>query len=238
MIYINILKMNIQLKVFPLSYHPSISNIDELEHSNKIILPPSILEYMVDHNIDTNVIFEIKKQNDYVQSLYMTAQEFSAVEGMCYIPYLHMQQAWLSDGEDIYIEIEINIPKGNSITLKPSCDSYIDIDNYKKKIEDIIVKRYSVLSTMDIIYLSHNNKIYTFDVMETLPADVIDMRNTDVDLHIMVRTENNSDNTKESTDNTKESTDNTIQPIKRKSKFKQSNNRYEAFSGKGHRLGN
>lgn len=233
--------MNIQLKVFPLSYHPSISNINELEHSNKIILPPSILEHMVDNNINTNVIFEIKKKNNYVQSLYMTAQEFSAPPGTCYIPYLPMQQAWLSDGEEISIEIETNIPKGASITLQPSCDSYIDIYDYKKKIEDIIVKRYSVLSTMDIIYLSHDNKTYTFDVIDTQPSDIIDMRNTDVDLHIIPgKVTQDIDTTVENNKvkGTMVEDNKTIQPNKRKSRFKQSKHKYGAFSGKGNRLGN
>ena len=225
--------MNTQLKAFPLSFHPSISNVQELEYSNKIILPPSILEFLLDEKKETDVIFEVKKKNDHVQTLYLTAQEFSSTEGICYMSIQNMNQCWLCEGDEISITIQPNIPKGTSITLRTTDNSYLDMDDYKKELERSIVKRYSVCSTSDSICINHNNKEYIFDVIQTEPADVIDMRNTDVDLHIVVH--------KDTTVSTNH-VDTTIVPKKtsrkkRKSRVNQSKNGYKAFCGKGYRLG-
>ena len=226
--------MSFQLKVYPMSFHPSISNIDELEKSNKICLPPSILQYLLDLDMDTNPIFEIKKKTDYVQSIYMTCQEFSALEGVCYIPYQQMNQGWISEGEIVDIHIEKNIPKGTSILLQPSSDGFLQIENYKEKLEELIVKKHSVLSSTDTIEFKGPHYTYIFDVINTEPADIIDMRETDVELHMTISREQallNKIKKKE-----KPNQVNSIQ-YKKRASYKHKKSGYEAFSGKGNRLG-
>ena len=137
---------------------------DNLENTNGIILPNSILEEILAKKIE-NYFFKITNKDLGIYT-YVSVQEYSADEDSVIVPYWIYE--YLAASQDTFVEIELekNIIKGKKIVLEPQ-----EKDFFKIPESDIILE--SVLSKFSVLHYGSTIKIDIMDKKYTIKiADI------------------------------------------------------------------
>jgi ubiquitin fusion degradation protein 1 len=155
---------------------------NKLKHSNKILLPPSILyELNQQEELDTDIMF-FKVTNAKLQyGLVCGVQEFSAPPGICHVPYHIMDTIGITEGNQVEIE-KISPVQGSYMKLRPHKTAFIDLPDPKAILEKIMSSDYPVVTQGQTIELFHEGIKYLIDIVETKPAEVISIVNTDINI--------------------------------------------------------
>jgi len=155
-----------------------------LRSSNKILLPPSVLyELNQQQDLSDNIMF-FKVSNKEMQfGIVCGVHEFSAPPGICHIPFHIMNNIGIREGQEVEIE-KICPVQGTYIKLRPHKTEFINLSNPKAVLEKIMSRDYPVVSqgqTIEIYYEDLNCK-YRIDIVETNPAEIISIVNTDINI--------------------------------------------------------
>ena len=97
--------------------------------------------------------------------------EFTAEEGVCYIPYWMMQNLLLTEGDVVKLQYT-KLEKGNFVKLRPQTKDFLDISDPKAVLE-MTLRRYTCLTLDDTIMINYNNRRYFVDIVELKPADAV-----------------------------------------------------------------
>lgn len=168
--------MNTQYLIKPLAYHPTITNLELLESSNKGIFPSLLLSEIQDDILDKEgpITFMIKTTNGIIP-VYVVAHEFSSTDNIIYLPQTIMHNSFINDNENATIEM-IDLPKITKLTLRPIGKLFArEIEDPKGLLEKIIVDQYQILHNGDSIYLNN----YELIITNIEPSDVVSTFNTD-----------------------------------------------------------
>ena len=109
-------------------------DVQNLEYSDKIILPPSCLEKLATIEIMYPMIFELTNPRFTVRRLHCGVLEFVAQEGMVYLPYWMMENMHLNEGDIVGLR-SASIRKGAYVKLQPQTTDFIKISNPKAVLE-------------------------------------------------------------------------------------------------------
>ena len=158
---------------------------NRLKHSNKILLPPSILyslneEKQLENN-DIMFFKVINKELNFGQ--VCGVHEFSAPPAICHVPYHVMENLAITQGDTIEIE-KVSPVNGTFMKLRPHKTEFINLSNPKVVLEKIVSADYPVVTkgqTIEIFY-KELNKIFHIDIIETEPAEIISIVNTDINV--------------------------------------------------------
>ena len=107
---------------------------NQLEYSDKIILPPSCLEKLAHLEITYPMIFEVTNPRYLQRRLHCGVLEFIAQEGMIYLPYWMMENMHLNEGDIVHLK-SASIQKGSFVKLQPQTTDFIKISNPKAVLE-------------------------------------------------------------------------------------------------------
>jgi ubiquitin fusion degradation protein 1 len=109
--------------------------------------------------------------------------EFTASPGICHLPYHIMEDLALTEGENITIE-KVNPPKGSYVKLRPHKTDFINLPDPKAILEKIMSKDYPVITQGQTIAINHVelNRVFRIDILETKPAEIISIVNTDLNV--------------------------------------------------------
>lgn len=135
---------------------------------NIVILPSSALHELARLNITYPMLFMISNPQVGKKS-YCGVLEFSAEEGLCYLPYWMMNNLFLEEGSEIILR-NVNLQKGKFIVLQPHETAFINHANPKAILEQELTN-YSCLMKGDTINIHYNNKDYLIDIVECKPDD-------------------------------------------------------------------
>ena len=106
--------------------------------------------------------------------------EFSADEGLCYLPRWIMDQLFLEDGAEIILR-NVTLQKGKYIAIQPHETAFIDLSNPKSVLEQELTN-YACLSKGDTININYQGRDYLIDVVECKPVDNICIVEADVEV--------------------------------------------------------
>jgi len=156
-----------------------------LKSSNKILLPPSVLYALnQQQNLNDNSIMFFKVTNKEMQfGIVCGVHEFSAPPGICHVPFHIMNNIGIREGQQVEIE-KICPVQGTYMKLRPHKTEFINLSNPKAVLERIMSKDYPVVSqgqTIEINYEDLKCK-YLIDIIETNPANIISIVNTDINI--------------------------------------------------------
>jgi ubiquitin fusion degradation protein 1 len=155
------------------SKHPAFSN-----HC-VVILPSSALHEMARLNISYPMMFMVS--NPQVgKKTYCGVLEFSAEEGMCYLPIWMMNNLFLEEGTDVMLR-NVQLPKGKFVVLQPHETAFINLANPKAILENQLTN-YSCLMKGDTINIHHSGKDYLIDIVDCKPADQICVVEADIEV--------------------------------------------------------
>ncbi|KAJ4802193.1 Ubiquitin fusion degradation protein 1 [Rhynchospora pubera] len=150
-----------------------------LEAGDKIIMPPSALDRLAHLNVEYPMLFELRNVATSRTS-HCGVLEFTAEEGMIYMPYWMMQNLLLQEGDIITVK-NVTLPKGTYVKLQPHTTDFLDISNPKAILEKTL-RSFSCLTTGDSIMVAYNSKQYYIDIVEAKPSSAISIIETDCEV--------------------------------------------------------
>ncbi|KAI9091379.1 hypothetical protein K1719_028190 [Acacia pycnantha] len=157
-------------------YPASSLNKPHLENGDKIIMPPLALNFLAFLNIDYPMMFEIR--NDAAGRVsHCGVLEFTAEEGMVYMPNWMMGHMLLQEGENVEIK-NVRLPKGTFIKLQPHTKDFLDVSNPKAILETTL-RNCSCLTIGDTIMVTYNKKKYYINIIDTKPSNGVSIIDTD-----------------------------------------------------------
>jgi ubiquitin fusion degradation protein 1 len=106
--------------------------------------------------------------------------EFSADEGLCYLPYWMMNNLFLEEGSEIILR-NVNLKKGKMVVLQPHETAFIDLYNPKAILEQELTN-YSCLMKGDTINIQYQGRDYLIDIVECKPEDQICVVEADIEV--------------------------------------------------------
>ena len=177
-----------QLKVHSFVYHPSISEVDKLQESNRGIFPTSLYSLVEEEEnkeggvnfLDGPIIFRISGEY-LVKEIYVTAHEFSAMEGTMYMSSSLMNDSFIENGTQVNVNI-VTLPKVTNIKLQPRCSNFAkNIEDPKGELEKAIVERYQVLSIGDTIKVND----FLLEVTQLEPSTSVITNNADPEVEFL-----------------------------------------------------
>ncbi|KAK9906895.1 hypothetical protein WJX75_009852 [Coccomyxa subellipsoidea] len=160
-------------------YPVSFMDKPEAETGNKIFLPSSALDRLASLHIEYPMLFKVESRGNG-RSTHCGVLEFSADEGMVYMPYWMMQNLLVEEGAVVTIS-SATLPKGSYVKLQPHTSDFLDISNPKAVLETTL-RNFSCLTKGDCICLHYNNKKYYIDIIEARPDDAISVIETDCEV--------------------------------------------------------
>ncbi|KAF9598659.1 hypothetical protein IFM89_029909 [Coptis chinensis] len=150
-----------------------------LEKGDKIIMPPSALHCLATLHIDYPMMFELHNPAAERTS-HCGVMEFTADEGVVYLPNWMMENMHLQGGDIVHIK-NATLPKGTYVKLQPHTKDFLDISNPKALLETAL-RNFSCLTIGDTILVPYNNKKYIIDIVETKPSNAVSIIETDCEV--------------------------------------------------------
>ena len=228
--------------------------IEKLKHSNKILLPESLLFELTKENhdsLDNKMYFKVSHtETEYGE--VCGVHEFSAPPGVVHLPYHIMNSCCIGEGTNVKIEL-VAPPKGDFVKLRlHNSKEFSKLSDPKAVLEKIMSSDYPVVTQGQTIAIHYRdlNKVFMMDIVETKPSEVIEIINTDINVDFdraldYEEAEASINEAKETivppnpNENVKINQDisgSTIYQNRNKNKYKKTDG-FIAFSGKGNVLG-
>ena len=160
--------------------------IEKLKHSNKILLPESLLFELTKDNhdsLDNKLYFKIS----HLETGYgevCGVHEFSSPPGVVHLPYHIMNSCSIGEGTNVKVEL-VSPPKGSFIKLRlHNSKEFSKLSNPKAVLEKIMSKDYPVVTQGQTIAIHYTdlNKVFMMDIVETKPSEVIEILNADINV--------------------------------------------------------
>ena len=179
--------MTMELLCF--SYACSSQNpemVGKLQHSNKILLPESLLFELTKDNhesLESKLYFKIShKETEYGE--VCGVHEFSAPPGVVHLPYHIMNSCCIGEGINVKIEL-VAPPKGDFVKLRlHNSKEFSKLSDPKAVLEKILSKDYPVVTQGQTIALHYQeqDKVFLVDIVETKPSEIIEILNADINV--------------------------------------------------------
>jgi len=160
--------------------------IEKLKHSNKILLPESLLFELTKDNhdsLDNKLYFKIS----HLETGYgevCGVHEFSSPPGVVHLPYHIMNSCSIGEGTNVKVEL-VSPPKGSFIKLRlHNSKEFSKLSNPKAVLEKIMSNDYPVVTQGQTIAIHYTdlNKVFMMDIVETKPSEVIEILNADINV--------------------------------------------------------
>ena len=173
-----------KLLVHSFAYHPTISNLDDFQKSNRGIFPPSLYSLIERENITQTpgqpIIVRIQNST-MLKDIYVTAHEFSAMEGAVYLSSQLMNESFISEGDIVNVNI-VTLPNITKLVLRPRCSRFArEIMDPKASLESAIISRYQVLSYGDILDIDG----FELEITTLEPAEVVITNESDPEVEFL-----------------------------------------------------
>ena len=150
------------------------------ENGDKIILPENMLREL-STKIDKPMYCKITNIAHNIE-YYTGVLEFSATTGNCFIPHWIMAQTLIDEGNPIKVEIKMDLPSVTYLKLKPQDPNIFNTIPDVKELLEFKLKNYTCTSKGSWLCVSYFDEKLYFDVIETKPADVVSLLNTECTL--------------------------------------------------------
>jgi hypothetical protein len=182
-------KMAFSTELLCFSYACSTQNpemIEKLKHSNKILLPESLLFELTKDNHDSlenKLYFKVSN----VETQYgevCGVHEFSSPPGVVHLPYHIMNSCAIAEGTNVKIEL-VAPPKGDFVKLRlHNSKEFSKLSDPKAVLEKIMSRDYPVVTQGQTIALHYQelDKVFMIDIVEARPAEIIEILNADINV--------------------------------------------------------
>ena len=140
---------------------------DNLEDGDKILLPPSAFETLSRMEVDYPMLFQMTNEA-LGRSTHCGVLEFTAEEGRCYMPFWMMQNLCVEESSLITVK-NVSLSTATFVKFRAQSCDFLDITNPRAVLE-YTLRKYTCLTTGDMICLPYNDTKYYLEVTEVQPA--------------------------------------------------------------------
>lgn len=147
-----------------------------MEYGDKVVLPASALDQLLQAQIDYPMLFRVENTKKGT-ALHCGVMEFTAEEGMAYIPYWLMQSLYLKEGDLVHFK-NVTLPKGTYVKLRPQTKDFLDVSNPKAVLERNL-RHFTCLTRGGTVPIHYNNKRFLIDIVELEPQEAVSIVETD-----------------------------------------------------------
>jgi hypothetical protein len=179
------------IKALPLTYFHSYQLHHQLEHSNKIILPSTILVELSKYD---NIVYPLIFQVDGTSDLLGVADFIDDVD-IAYLPHRVFKQILLSSGIDkvnhpVSIGLKLHnqeIARGTKTILRAHDAKFLEIDDHQSYLQMYLQQFYSILQEGEVLELPAPDSLgypqdtfLKIDVIKTSPESSILITDTNL----------------------------------------------------------
>lgn len=157
----------------------AMSGREGLEEGDKILLPPSAFDKLSRMEIDYPMLFELTHE-PLEKSTHCGVLEFTAEEGRCYMPFWMMKNLFIEEGTLVKVK-NVALPKANFVKFRAQSVDFLDISNPKAVLE-YTLRKYTCVTTGDMICLPYSGKDYYLEVTEVKPNGAASIIEADVNV--------------------------------------------------------
>lgn len=145
----------------------AMSGRENLEEGDKILLPPSAFEQLSRMEVDYPMLFRIS--NDTLgRNTHCGVLEFTAEEGRCYMPFWMMQNLCIMENSLVTVK-NVSLSTATFVKFRAQSCDFLEISNPRAVLE-YTLRKYTCLTTGDIICLPYSGSKYFLEVTEVQPA--------------------------------------------------------------------
>ncbi|KAK4510543.1 Tlg2-vesicle protein [Mucor velutinosus] len=170
------------------SSHFTVENAPvELNHGDKVILPPSALEQLLQQvgpsgTLPSPLTFELRHPHT-AATIHCGVKEFSSEDSTIQLPAWMRESLGLSREDHVLIKLSL-LPKGTFARLKPISHDYRDITDYRAALEAHLRGHYNTLSNGQTLSCRYGGRVYDFQVVELKPQDAVSITDTDLEVEM------------------------------------------------------
>ena len=145
----------------------AMSGRENLEEGDKILLPPSAFETLSRMEVDYPMLFNIT--NDQLgRNTHCGVLEFTAEEGRCYMPFWMMQNLCIEENSLVTVK-NVSLSTATFVKFRAQSCDFLEISNPRAVLE-YTLRKYTCLTTGDVICLPYSGNKYYLEVTEVKPA--------------------------------------------------------------------
>ena len=146
------------------------------DNGDKIILPVSILDTLITMEVQYPLTFELITNQT---KTHCGVLEFTAEEGICFIPLWIMKNLYINDGDSIYIR-NVALQKASFIKFKPDM-KFLDLSDPRAVLE-YTLRTFSCVTIGDKLTFEYNNKEYILEVTDVKPKKACCIIEADIEV--------------------------------------------------------
>lgn len=159
----------------------------ELNHGDKVILPPSALEQLLQQvgptgTLPSPLTFELRHPHT-AATIHCGVKEFSSGGSTIQLPDWMRESLGLTREDHVLIRLSL-LPKGTFARLKPLSHDYRDITDYRAALEAHLRGHYNTLTNGQTLSCRYGGRVYEFQVMELKPQDAVSITDTDLEVEM------------------------------------------------------
>eukprot|EP00054_Salpingoeca_dolichothecata_P010909 m.60620 g.60620 ORF g.60620 m.60620 type:complete len:298 (-) comp19202_c0_seq3:64-957(-) len=141
---------------------------DDVDTGGKIVMPVSALEVLARLEIQYPMLFKLENPQG-TRHTHCGVLEFTADEGIVYLPHWMMQNLWIQEGSLITIT-NVSLKKATYAKFRPSSVDFLEISNPTAVLERVL-RGFACLTQGDEISIKYNKKNYDIQVLEVAPRN-------------------------------------------------------------------
>ena len=150
---------------------------------DKIVLPPSILEILIELDIQYPMIFEIITNE---KKTHCGVLEFTAEEETCFVPTWIMNNLDINEGRSVYIR-NVSLPQATFIKFKPVLNlcktqlEFLELTDPRAVLEHVL-RSFSCVTIGDKIHVHYNFKEYIIEIIDVKPKKACCIIEADIEV--------------------------------------------------------
>jgi len=157
------------LRCYPVAFNTETHvDVSEAETGGKIFLPQSALEYLLQQRISYPMHFMVRNPRTSLFT-HCGVSEFTAPEGVCYLPPWMMDQICAETGDTVEVAYTV-LPRGTGVKLQPCTKDFLEITDHRAVLE-IMMTKYSALTVGDVFAFKYNKHEYHIEVRDVQPRN-------------------------------------------------------------------
>ncbi|KAM3142305.1 hypothetical protein pb186bvf_005714 [Paramecium bursaria] len=159
----------------------------KLENGNKILLPSSFLQQLIDVKQNGPMIFRIQSTQNDSRFTYVGVLEFIANEGECIVPTWLFENMGFFSGCFGVVSYVQQLPKGKLIQLQPHETEFIDLPDPRAILESQL-RNYVCLTEGETITINAGPRQYQLDIKKVEPTTqhrAVNINDADVEIDFL-----------------------------------------------------
>ncbi|CAD8081201.1 unnamed protein product [Paramecium sonneborni] len=153
-------------------YNASLFGKNNLNQGNKILLPASALQQVLNLKQQGPMIFRLQSTLDERKYTYVGVLEFTAEEGTCVIPDWMFESIGFTNGQQIIVSHEKRLERGKLIKIQPHETAFVDLPDPRAILENHL-RNFICLTEGETISINFHKTNYLIDIVKVEPTNIL-----------------------------------------------------------------